>query len=175
MKSTLNADRLKKRIDELAKRNIELQEEVRVLEAERAEATLLKEKRGRHTVAAGKFADQLVAKQGSSSRAAPLVEQDKAATSVAEATKLANAHTMYPSAMRMNVKLRTSSKQVSENRRQDGRIERRMADGTKVTYFPDGNVKELSPDGCTTTHLENGDVKEVVQYRQSVLCCNLRL
>ena len=49
---------------------------------------------------------------------------------------------------------------------EDGRVERLLSDGVKVTMFPSGSVKETNPDGHVTVHLVNGDVKEVHQRRR---------
>lgn len=43
----------------------------------------------------------------------------------------------------------------------DGRTERLMSDGTRVTVFPSGSLRESRPDGRTTVRLANGDIKEV--------------
>ncbi|KAJ3034917.1 hypothetical protein HDV00_004527 [Rhizophlyctis rosea] len=169
MRMTLAHDRLKRRVDELTKRNSELREEVKVLEKERAAYVERNEHR------------QTLPRQDSEQLAVnhTRVAEDRQMPTVQGNSDITKSQNFPPSAPMLpvatikgpiplpgEIELDTMQDQLGlatafEEKVTDGKRERQFPNGLRLVWYVNGTIKEAHGDGNSTIYFTNGDYKKV--------------
>ncbi|CAJ1331526.1 unnamed protein product [Effrenium voratum] len=175
-------DRLQRQVTEFTKKNSELQEEVKRLNQQAAQAqqsSWLKEvaaaKRGlsanrkrsgsvgpavTNTVSSGSSNAAGRMESVASAASAPIGGASGTSGAPPPSTALRGTETARPRAASATPKV-SATEEVRETRRLDGRVERIFGDGRREVEFSNGLKKVMWPDGQTSVMFQNGDLKEI--------------
>ncbi|KAJ3043269.1 hypothetical protein HK097_001775 [Rhizophlyctis rosea] len=169
MRMTLAQDRLKRRVDELTKRNAELQGEVKFLEQERAAfvernehaSTLPRQGSNPMVVNHAKVVEERHAKGANATVEAMTQRSPPVAVVKPVATISRESVPQYGKVELDAVQAQLGMEEQFEETVTEGKRERHFESGLRLVWYANGTIKEAHVDGNSMIYFTNGDYKKV--------------
>ena len=151
MKHKLAMDRMKTRTDDLTRRNQELEQEVKSLQADRLKNVEMQNKMR------VQYEQQPVPARTTKIDKQPLIKKSNSAISIASVNKENSAKQHHVVIQHTNP-IKVGGLKTRQHYL-DGRIEHVYSDGSRVVQYSNGSVKESQPNGLVNIIYPNGDRK----------------